>query len=672
MKAALLAAPLLLVAQTATGQVFITEVLSDGATSENAEWVEIHNTGGAPVDISGWMLRDGPFANARLYAFPAGTVLAADQVIIVTRYADAFAAEASSEGYAVATADFELLSGSGTDDPNVPDMLGTGGNQLAMNNSGDTVELLDATMTRVDAVEFGIDSPDVPGSAAPDTGSGETVCRVNVTGDSSVDFTVCAPPTPGVGFAGVTPVPPIIANETRAPANLAYGATFTFSATVTDADGVFGAEVYFATATASTSGNADGDYVAVAATNTSLDNFAVSGTIDNLVTFPEPTGFAERYVRYWMFALDNNADGASSPANAVTTSDNGFYFWENVLPQNTVFGIDEARVQDSREIPLYEGHSVRIEGVALTNREAFQGGDTNFFIASQTGVDAIRVFDFDLIGANVQPGDVVRVTGKIGVYRGVRQIGQDERIGQPGVAGTEVEVQVIGTAQVPMVTTTIAALLANGEQNESQLVELSAVQLVPNPSNGDPVPATWAGNSTLYVSDGTGTLPVRVSSFVDLADAPTPGGMFDLRGIFTQFAPGGTGGYQLQPRGLADVIGGTPPLDGGVGDAGEDEDGGMMNPDTGMDGGVIPDTGTDAGGGQDTGVQPDAGQQVDSGQQVDAGSGADASSRRDSGFFGTDDRDRGCGCTAERSSDGTGGLFGLMFLGLGLVLRRRR
>lgn len=671
MKAVLLAAPLLLIGQTATAQVLITEVLSDGATSENAEWIEIHNTGTGAVDISGWMLRDSPFPNARLYMFPAGTMLAADQVIIVTRYADAFATEASSEGYAVAAADFELLSGSGTDDPAVPNMLGAGGNQLAMNNSGDAVELLDDNMTRIDAVEFGSDSPDINGGPAPDTGAGETVCRVNTTGDSSVDFTICAPPTPGVGFAGVTPVPPVISNETRAPANVTFGDTFTLSATVTDADGVFGAEVYFATATASTSGNADGDYVAVAASNTSADNYAVSGTINNLVTFAEPTGFADRYVRYWMFALDNNADGASTPANATTASNNAFYYWENVLPQNTVFGIDEVRVQDSREIPIYDGHTVRIEGVALTNREAFQGGNTNFFIAAQTGVDAIRVFDFDLIPTNVQPGDVVRVTGKIAVYRGVRQIGQDERFGQPSVVGQEVDVQVIGTAQVPMVTTDVATLLANGEQNESQLVELTGVTLVPNPNNGDPVPPTWEGNTTLYVSDGTGTLPVRISSFVDLADTPTPAGMFDLRGIFTQFAPGGTGGYQLQPRALGDVIGGTPPLDGGVGDAG-DMDGGMVVPDAGDDSGVTPDTGT----GQDSGVQPDGGQQADSGQQVDSGQKVDAgggtdASRRDSGFFGTDDRDRGCGCTAERSHP-AGGLLPFFLIGFGLIVRRRR
>jgi MYXO-CTERM domain-containing protein len=638
------------------GQVLITELQPDTTTAgtDPDEWIEIHNTGNAAVNIGGYSLIE--YAGGASYAFPAGTMLAANQVIIVTTRATAYAALAAMNGFAVTAAHYEMAIGG--DDAAVPNLTVAMAGTFSLANTGGGVLLLDGMGAAVSTAEWGGGRAEVPGNPLnPEPSPPESMGRVNVTGSSDVDFVVLAVPTPGVGFAGVTPTPPILANETRAPAVVAYGDTFTVSATVTDGDGVFGAEVYLATATSSI-GDAAGAYTAAMATNTSGDNYRVSGVVNTLVVFPEPAGFADRYVRYFVFALDNLAAGASSPPNAVTTANNAAYYWENVLPSTAVFGLDEVRVQGANEVPTYDGHSVRVEGVALTGREAFQGGTTNFFIAAQAGVDAIRVFDNDLIATNVQPGDVVRVTGKLGVFRGVRQIGRDERMGQPAVVGGEITVLVVGTAPVPILTLSVADLLAGGEVNESQLVEIANVMLVPNPTNGDPVPATWAGNTTLYVDDGTGTLPVRVSSFVDLAGTPTGPGAFDLRGIFTQFAPGGTGGYQLQPRGLADVIGQMPPVDGGVGDAG-DMDGGPtvdtgVRPDAGL-----PDTGAgDTGGGVDTGTPP-----------ADAGSGGDGGGKKDTGVFGQDRDEGGCGCSSAREPKGS--VLALVVLGL-LGLRRRR
>ncbi len=653
-------------AGSAGAQVLITEVQPDTTTigAEQDEWVELHNTGTAAVDVGGWQLHDfAGGATPRVYVFDPGTLLGPNQVVIVTMNATQFAALASTNSFPVAAADYELAIGG--DDLAVPNLTNDGtGSQWALGNSGDAVELMDDLGTQVDAVEWGsVDRVEIAGTPAPDTTAPESLCRINNAGDSALDFAICATPTPGTGFVGPTPTPPLIANPTRAPANLTYGDTFTLSATVSDADGVAGVEVYLATATA-TVGDAAGAYVAATAVNTGGNNWRAGGVINTLVAFPQPTGFAERYVRYFVFALDNLATEADLPAGAVTSANNTAYYWENVLPPNTVFPLADVRQENAAELPRYDGHTVRVEGVALTTRESFLAGSTNFFIAAPTGVDAIRVFDDALIAADVQPGDMVRVTGKIAAYRGVRQIGRDERVGQPVALGTEVQVTVIGTATVPLLTTDIAGLLAEGEANESQLVHLAGVTLVPNPTTGDPVPPTWAGNTTLYVDDGTGTLAVRVATVIDLADTPTPTGTFDLEGIFTQFAPTGIGGYQLQPRGLADVIGGGPPVDGGVPDGGGNDAGGN---DAGVDDqGQLDASGMDA-------ATADSG--VDTGTP-DSGGGADATagdSGKDAGFFGTD-RDRGCGCSATPASSrpGASALFALLLAGLALGRRRRR
>lgn len=69
------------------GDVLITEFMADpGAVADSlGEWVEIKNTAGEPIDLSGYILRD----NGRNgMAIPAGTVLATDAYLVVARSTD--------------------------------------------------------------------------------------------------------------------------------------------------------------------------------------------------------------------------------------------------------------------------------------------------------------------------------------------------------------------------------------------------------------------------------------------------------------------------------------------------------------------------------------------------------------------------------------------------------
>ncbi len=80
--------------QYATAQVLITEVQSDPESTgtDDAEWVEIHNTGSSSTSIAGWTLNDYSGSNeaAARWTFPSGTELSAGEVIVVARYAEAF------------------------------------------------------------------------------------------------------------------------------------------------------------------------------------------------------------------------------------------------------------------------------------------------------------------------------------------------------------------------------------------------------------------------------------------------------------------------------------------------------------------------------------------------------------------------------------------------------
>jgi len=74
------------------GSVIVTEFMSrpsfQGASAANGEWVELHNTTSAPIDVEGWALRDDDFDGALMLASGAGIVIPADGYIVVGVSAD--------------------------------------------------------------------------------------------------------------------------------------------------------------------------------------------------------------------------------------------------------------------------------------------------------------------------------------------------------------------------------------------------------------------------------------------------------------------------------------------------------------------------------------------------------------------------------------------------------
>lgn len=64
------------------GEVVINEINYNApASADPADWVELHNSGGTPLDLSGWVFRDGD--DAHRFALPAGTVLPAGGYLVL-------------------------------------------------------------------------------------------------------------------------------------------------------------------------------------------------------------------------------------------------------------------------------------------------------------------------------------------------------------------------------------------------------------------------------------------------------------------------------------------------------------------------------------------------------------------------------------------------------------
>ncbi len=156
--------------------------------------------------------------------------------------------------------------------------------------------------------------------------------------------------------------------------------------------------------------------------------------------------------------------------------------------------------------------------------------------------------------AELRAGDSIQVTGQLKVYNGL--IEMDPIMSFHKLAGG-VRVRML---QVPAERAAEAFV----EANEGRLIEMNGVKHLTT-IGGNPA-TTLAGNTNYLVDNIPGTL-VRITSTSTGPDglvdtAPPADETFDVRGIMSQHAPGGTGGYQLMPRLATDLVrgGGLPRL----------------------------------------------------------------------------------------------------------------
>lgn len=211
---------LLLAAQAARGEIVINEFHPKPEDDHDLEeFVELHNTGAAAVDVSGWRL-----ANAVTFTIPAGTNISAGGYLVVAM------------NPAAITARFSVSA------------VGPWSGKL--NSTGETIELRDAGGALRDSVgyKFGFPWPsmiDGEGASAelihPGLDNSEGSAWRASGAPAGMGAYVPAAPTPGARNSIYKPLeqtPPAISQVSHQPLQPVSGQPVTVTATVQDPDGV--------------------------------------------------------------------------------------------------------------------------------------------------------------------------------------------------------------------------------------------------------------------------------------------------------------------------------------------------------------------------------------------------------------------------------------------------
>lgn len=168
----------------------------------------------------------------------------------------------------------------------------------------------------------------------------------------------------------------------------------------------------------------------------------------------------------------------------------------------------------------------------------------------QDNVAGIAAYSPSLM-ANTLPGDSVEVTGVLKDYNGLLEI---DPVSNVSIIARNLPLP------APVVFTAANAANAYAEIYESRLVTITGNTSITTTS-GAPV-STFSGN-TNYRLNGVAGQDVRPNASstgpLGIVGKPAPNNTFGLTGIMSQYAPSGSGGYQLLPRLYSDFdLGATP------------------------------------------------------------------------------------------------------------------
>ena len=190
--------------------------------------------------------------------------------------------------------------------------------------------------------------------------------------------------------------------------------------------------------------------------------------------------------------------------------------------------------------------AVVLNGAEMGNVRYVQDADAGLALYAQTA---------KLPGyGELKAGDSIQVTGQLKAYNGLLEM---DPVSSFHRLATGVRIHAL---RVPVAQATTAFV----EANEGRLLEIMGVTRLTNPAGNAAL--ALAANANYLLNGLPGTL-VRVGSastgpegLIDTAPPTTE--TFDVRGILSQYAPSGTGGYQLLPRLTTDLVlgGGKPRL----------------------------------------------------------------------------------------------------------------
>lgn len=196
----------------------------------------------------------------------------------------------------------------------------------------------------------------------------------------------------------------------------------------------------------------------------------------------------------------------------------------------TLIPLPVTSIAAARALPA--GRLVVVVGVVLNGSQTFT--DTTVHLADNTG--AIRM---TRLRTSLAVGDSVRIRATTAL-----------RDGQPTL--DDVTGAALGTGLLPAAVslTTQQAATASGGTRDAALVVVKGATVSDT--------ATVLGDFRLTVSDGSGSLEVRLDGNADPAFRPPllpgiyiPGNKFDIVGVLV---PTGTGAWKLKPRAASDLL----------------------------------------------------------------------------------------------------------------------
>jgi len=197
------------------------------------------------------------------------------------------------------------------------------------------------------------------------------------------------------------------------------------------------------------------------------------------------------------------------------------------------------------------GATVTVRAVVLNGAEL---GNIRYIQDSDAGL-ALYALPAKVPGfSDLRAGDSIQVTGMLKLYNGLMEMDPVQSFHKLGS----------GRKLRPMRAPVNQAAAVLVEANEGRLIEITGVTKLSTTSGAEA--STLAGNSNYLLNGLPGAL-VRIANGSTgpdgLVDHDLPKGeTYDVRGILSQYAPSGTGGYQLQPRLASDIVrgGGLPRL----------------------------------------------------------------------------------------------------------------
>ena len=232
-------------------------------------------------------------------------------------------------------------------------------------------------------------------------------------------------------------------------------------------------------------------------------------------------------------------------ANGVTTTFTLGYF-SGVTPVSTL------HVLNALGEPAFSGYAARIQGTVSAGSNTFSAGTNDDYIQDATGgINVFRSTDTATPFSSTTPGQSVEVVGRVGFNGGRFRLDITESLEK---TTSPYGISALGSGPSPVpATVTIAALTANPESYEGQLVSIANSQIV-----SGTLPVTpQALDQFVTISDGTGSFSLKVDHDTDI-EGFTPSTTFTVVGIIQQddFLRPFNSGYNVAPRGRPD-LGGT-------------------------------------------------------------------------------------------------------------------